>query len=61
MDNVIQVELRGVYGKILAYPVNEQAHKMAKILGTKTFPRETIKGLQDMGFIVGQVVAEIVL
>lgn len=61
MENVIQVELRGVYGRELAYPANELAHKLAKLLGTKTFPRATLLALKDMGYVVGQVVAEMVL
>jgi hypothetical protein len=61
MDNIIEVEVRNVYGNKLVYPANELAHKFAKLLGTKTFNRETILGLKDMGYVVGQVVAEVML
>lgn len=56
---IIEVEVRSVYGNKLAYPANELAHKFAKLLNTKTFNRETIAGLKDMGYVVGQVVGEL--
>lgn len=61
MKDEIKVELRSVYGKVLAYPVNDQAHKLAKILSTKTFTKETLSGLKDMGFVISSAVAEVVL
>ena len=58
MDKIIEVEVRNVYGNKLVYPVNDLAHKFAKLLNTKTFNRATILGLRDMGYTVGQVIAE---
>lgn len=59
MDNIIEVEVRNVYGNQLVYPANELAHKLAKLLNTKTFNRATILGLRDMGYTVGQVIGEL--
>ena len=59
MDNIIEVEVRNVYGNKLVYPANELAHKFAKLLNTKTFNRQTILGLKDMGYVVGQVIGEL--
>jgi hypothetical protein len=59
MNPEIQVFHKSVYGKTLIYPANELAHKFAKLLNTKTFNRETIAGLKDMGYTVGQVIGEL--
>ena len=59
MENVVQVEIRMVYGKGLIYPRNATAFIFAKMLGVKTFSREQVQGMRDLGYIVGQVVAEL--
>jgi hypothetical protein len=39
MTTAAQITLRNVYGKTLAYPVNDLANMMADVAGTKTFTR----------------------
>ena len=59
MDKVIEVEIRSVYGTNLLYPVNTSARIFAKMLGVKTFNRQQVQCMRDLGYTVGQVVAEL--
>jgi hypothetical protein len=61
MDNIIEVEVRNVYGNKLLYPVNETAARFAELLGVKTFNRQQVEGIKALGYVVGQVVAEVML
>jgi hypothetical protein len=61
LNKVVEVELKNVYGKGLIYPRNTNAFIFAKMLGVKTFNREQVQGMRDLGYTVGQVVAEVVL
>lgn len=36
MDSIIAIRLREVYGSVKAYPANEQAERLADMVGTKT-------------------------
>ena len=57
--NIIEVEVRSVYGNKMVYPANELAHKFAKLLGVKTFNRTQVLGMKDLRYTVGQVVGEL--
>jgi hypothetical protein len=61
MDNVIQVQVKSVYGNQRIYPMNRVAQQFADLLGTKTFPPATIAGLRDMGYTVEQVLSETII
>jgi hypothetical protein len=61
MSNVVQVEIRNVYGNKLLYPVNETAARFAELLGVKTFNRKQVEDIKALGYVVGQVVAEVML
>lgn len=52
MNNLLAIEARNVYGNVLYYPVNEQAKKLAVLLGTKSLTRESIRQAIFMGFEV---------
>jgi hypothetical protein len=60
-DKVVEVELRNVYGNNLMYPVNTTARIFAKLLGVKTFNRQQVQGMRDLGYVVGHVVSEVSL
>jgi hypothetical protein len=59
MNQVIEVELRNVYGNNLMYPVNTTARIFAKMLGVKTFNRQQVQCMRDLGYTVGQVIGEL--
>ena len=48
----IQIEVRNVYGKEAIYPANETAKTFARIAGTKTLLRETLRLAQSLGYTV---------
>ncbi len=60
-SKVVEVELRNVYGNNLMYPVNETAHKFARLIGAKTFNRHHVNMMRDLGYVVGQVMVEVAL
>ena len=46
----ITVRIKNVYGEEKIYPVCEKAKAFARIAGTKTLTRATIKEISDLGF-----------
>jgi len=50
MDNLIVVKIKYVYGRELAYPVNETGYKFADLLGVKTFNDWQIAQIKNLGF-----------
>lgn len=46
----IQIEIKRVYGNVVAYPICNQAKLFASIAGTSTLTMETIKHIQALGF-----------
>jgi len=46
----IQVEIKTAYGNERIYPTNEAGRKLAKLIGSKTFTRETIALAKELGF-----------
>ena len=64
MENQIHVTLKDVYGKAKAYPANEQAKRLAMLVGNKTLTFVTLAQASTMGFrimrdIPGRGVADI--
>lgn len=55
MNQVIQVQVKSVYGNTLIYPVNEAAQLIANIAGTKTISNATLAYAQRLGFTIQQV------
>lgn len=51
-DNRVIVEVREVYGTLKAYPVNDQAKRLAELAGTKTLTGRAMRLASDMGLIV---------
>lgn len=52
MLNFIEVEVRDVYGVKKYYPVCDKAHIFARIAGTVTLTRETIKYIKELEYAV---------
>lgn len=52
---VVQIEVKSVYGVDKIYPVNEAAQLIAKIAGTKTLSTQNIIDLGTLGFEVVEV------
>ena len=48
----ILVEIKTVYGNEMIYPVCEQAIKLCRLTGKKTFSRSDIATIKDLGFEV---------
>ena len=46
--NVIEIEMRDVYGVTKFYPVCERSQIFAKIAGTVTLTKETIKHIKSL-------------
>jgi len=60
-NRIVEVELKSVYGKGLIYSRNANAFIFAKMLGVKTFNRDQVHGMRDLGYIVGHVAMEVVI
>jgi hypothetical protein len=52
MTNVIEVEVKDVYGVTKYYPICEKAQLFADIAGTKTLTVETIKKIEALGYSI---------
>jgi len=46
----IQVEIKNHFGNERIYPTNEEGRKLARLVGSKTFTRETIALARELGF-----------
>jgi hypothetical protein len=55
MQTIIAVTLKDVYGQTKAYPANDQASRLAALVGTKTLTVETLRQAQAMGFALTYV------
>ena len=47
---IAQVEIKEIYGNRTIYPLNEQAHLLARIAGTKTLTPLTVDLAKKLGF-----------
>jgi hypothetical protein len=52
MSDVIEVEVRDVYGTVKYYPICERAQLFADIAGTKTLTVQAIKKIEALGFSI---------
>jgi hypothetical protein len=52
---VVRIELRNVYGKTLAYPMNAAAEHLAAIARTRTLPHAVLLLAEVMGMTVNDV------
>ena len=52
MTNVIEVEVKDVYGAGKYYPICEKAQLFADIAGTKTLTVEVIKKIEALGYSI---------
>lgn len=52
MDQVVEVQVKSVYGTERIYPINDKAHKLANLLGRKTFNKADIDKLKSIGFTI---------
>lgn len=52
MENTLTLTMyeREVYGVARLYPKNEQAKRLARLIGTKTFSATALKDLRAIGF-----------
>jgi len=50
MSTIIEVEIKTAYGNERIYPVNEAGRKLARLVGSKTFTRETVGLAKELGF-----------
>jgi hypothetical protein len=52
MQTTIEVLPKSVYGSLFLYPANDQAARLAALVGTKTLTMTTLRLAQSMGFTV---------
>lgn len=52
---VVQVNLKSVYGEVKAYPANEAAKLFADLAGTKTLTMEALRKIKALGYEVKAV------
>jgi hypothetical protein len=52
MTNVIEVEVKDVYGVLKYYPICEKAQLFADIAGTKTLTTHAIKKIEALGYSI---------
>ena len=52
MTNVIEVEVKDVYGVTKYYPICEKAQLFADIAGTKTLTVQVIKKIEALGYSI---------
>ena len=52
MTNMVEVEVKDVYGVAKYYPVCEKAQLFADIAGTKTLTVEVIKKIEALGYSI---------
>jgi len=52
MTNVIEVEVKDVYGVTKYYPICEKAQLFADIAGTKTLTLQAIKKIEALGYSI---------
>jgi hypothetical protein len=52
MTNVIEVEVKDVYGVTKYYPICEKAQLFADIAGTKTLTVQAIKKIEALGYSI---------
>ena len=48
----ITIEIKNIYGKETIYPVCEKAKAFARIAGTKTLTRDTLKEISELGYYI---------
>ncbi len=53
----IQIKVKSVYGVERIYPVNDTAVKFGRLVGTKTFTKEQLKIIKDLGYEIEEVYA----
>jgi hypothetical protein len=46
----IQIEIKRVYGNVVAYPICDKAKLFASIAGTSTLTAATLKRIQSLGY-----------
>lgn len=52
MTNVVQVQIKDNYGRIVYYPANERAQVAARMFKQKTLTESNLKDLADLGLEV---------
>jgi hypothetical protein len=52
MTNIIEVEVKDVYGVTKYYPICEKAQLFADIAGTKTLTVQVIKKIEALGYSI---------
>ena len=46
----VRVEIRSVYGNDLIYPCNDEAKNFSRLVNKKTFSKEDLAIIKDLGF-----------
>ena len=54
-NSKVKIRVKNVYGKDLLYPANRQAVEFLKLTSFKTFTREHLGAIRDLGFEVEAV------
>lgn len=57
-ERVVRLQVKHVYGKLLAYPVGETANLFLKLTGKKTLDMKDVQIIKELGFRIEQVMPE---
>lgn len=57
--NIVEIEVRSVFGNETIYPANETAQIFAQIAGKKTLSKQDLNLIRALGFDVNQVFREL--
>lgn len=52
MNQKILVQIKDVYGKETIYPICETAKRLASLAGTKTFTKNALRVITELGYVI---------
>jgi len=55
MNNTVLVRVRNIYGNPTIYPSNDVADKLCSLSGKKTFSKQDLRTIEQLGFRVQQI------
>jgi len=57
-NNIVEVEVRSVYGNDMIYPANDVAERFTNLTGKKTLSRTDLANIRAIGFEVKEVASK---
>ena len=57
-NNIVEVEVRSVYGNNMIYPANDVAERFTNLTGKKTLSRTDLANIRALGFAVKEIASK---